>query len=991
LSFVLVSGLALTSVAKAADPALLGWWQFDEGTGTTVKDSSGNGHDGTLIGGATWTTGRFGGGIQLNGTSAYVSIPSFSLTTNTTTWVAWLKGWKQDSWAAIVTAQPVRCELGFGDNNTLHYTWNGDSSATWGWAGGPTVAQDTWTMLAMVLDASKTVAYAFTDDGGLVSTTNNVANIQQTITQLQIGWSFGTRFVRGTVDEVQVYNRALSELEIRALTAGPTGRGKAASPIPKDGATDVPRDAAVSWAAGEFAKTHDVYFGSTFEDVNNASLSTPLGVLASAGQAVTTFDPAGLFAYGKPYYWRIDEVNAPDKPGTYKGTTWSFTAEPYAYPFTPVKATASSSLSATMGPEKTIDRSGLDSLDQHATSASQMWLSKKGQSPIWIQYEFDKAYKLYEMWVWNSNQTVELDVGFGAKDVKVETSLDGTTWAAVAGVSEFNQATGEPNYVHNTTVSFGGVQAKYVKITISDNWADSTKQAGLSEVRFFYVPVKAFEPTPANAAAGFAVQGVLNWRSGREAAKHDVYVSADSAAVTAGTAPVKTVTDHKLQLAPLGLQYGTTYYWKVNEVNDAASPKVQEGDLWSFTTPDYGVVDDFESYNDQCNRIFFAWVDGFGHNGSTDCGVAPSAGNGSGSTVGNTNPPFAEKTVVHGGVQAMPLAYDNTGGKSASEATRTFDVAQDWTVGGAKTLVLYFRGTTDSSPGQFYVKFNGTRLDYPGATSAVALGVWKQWNIDLASVGTNLKAIQTFAVGVSGSGKGTLYVDDLLLYRVAPAVAEPKDPGTNGLSAYYKMEADVKDSSGKGYNGTANGNPIYVDSAAGFGKALQFEGIDDYVDLPIGSLMSTLSSATFSVWVNWSASGGNWQRVFDLGSADTNYLFLCPSGGGSLSSPMRFAIRMTTSTAESIINAPAVLPTGWHHVSVVFDGPSKTMQLWQDGSLMASGATLVLPKDLGNTTQNWLGRSQYTADAYYNGSIDEFRIYNRALSAGEVRYLAGDR
>ena len=75
-----------------------------------------------------------------------------------------------------------------------------------------------------------------------------------------------------------------------------------------------------------------------------------------------------------------------------------------------------------MGPEKTIDGSGLDAQDQHSVSASQMWLSKKGQSPIWIQYEFDKVYKLYQMWVWNSNQAIEPFVGFGAKDVTIETS-----------------------------------------------------------------------------------------------------------------------------------------------------------------------------------------------------------------------------------------------------------------------------------------------------------------------------------------------------------------------------------------------------------------------------------------------------------------------------------------------------------------------------------------------------------------------------------------
>jgi hypothetical protein len=58
---------------------------------------------------------------------------------------------------------------------------------------------------------------------------------------------------------------------------------------------------------------------------------------------------------------------------------------------------------------------------------------------------------------------------------------------------------------------------------------------------------------------------------------------------------------------------------------------------------------------------------------------------------------------------------------------------------------------------------------------------------------------------------------------------------------------------------------------------------------------------------------------------------------------------------------------------------------------LTSSSVAVLPKNLGNTTQNWIGRSQFTADAFFLGMVDDFRLYNRAVSASEVRYLAGDR
>jgi hypothetical protein len=121
---------------------------------------------------------------------------------------------------------------------------------------------------------------------------------------------------------------------------------------------------------------------------------------------------------------------------------------------------------------------------------------------------------------------------------------------------------------------------------------------------------------------------------------------------------VSTVTEHHYGLGSTGVEYDKTYYWKVNEVNDAQTPKAWEGDVWSFSTPGYVVVDDFDSYDDNCKKIFYAWVDQYGHNGSEECGVAPAAGNGSGSSVGYQSVPYAERTVVHGGRQSMPMAFD---------------------------------------------------------------------------------------------------------------------------------------------------------------------------------------------------------------------------------------------------------------------------------------------------------------------------------------------
>jgi Tol biopolymer transport system component len=261
---------------------------------------------------------------------------------------------------------------------------------------------------------------------------------------------------------------------------------------PRRDALRVPCDAILSWTSPEFVDSHDVYFGTSFDDVNNATRDDPCGVLVSEGQTETTYDPEGLLEFGLTYYWRVDSVEVVIgslEPTIYRGPVLKFTTEAYAYPIQDVTATASNS-SAGMGPEKTVDGSGLDEDDGHSTDGKQMWLSGAAQ-PHWIQYEFDQVYNLHELWVWNSNQAVEAFMGFGAKTVKIEYSTDGATWTTLEGVPEFARASGQVGYMANTIVSLAGVSAKYVRLTTAKGWG-VMPNVGLSEVRFFYIPDRSY-------------------------------------------------------------------------------------------------------------------------------------------------------------------------------------------------------------------------------------------------------------------------------------------------------------------------------------------------------------------------------------------------------------------------------------------------------------------------------------------------------------------
>ena len=543
----------------------------------------------------------------------------------------------------------------------------------------------------------------------------------------------------------------------------------AVEPSPEDGVVDVPRDVVLSWEPGPHADTHNVYFGTVFDDVNDADTSNTLDVLVSESQSATTYDPEGLLEFGQTYYWRIDEVNAPPDSTVFKGDVWSFTVEPYAYPIANIAASASSSNSADMGPAKTTDGSGLNAGDQHSVEPTDMWLSSAtGPQPTWIQYEFDKPYILREMWVWNSNQLLESLFGLGAKDVTVEYSEDGANWTSLGDV-ELAQAPGSADYTHDTTVDLAGALAKYVRLTTNSNWGGLLPQYGLSEVRFFYIPVQAREPKPISGGKDVERDVVLDWRAGREAALHEVSFSSDKDAVINGTAPVDMATESRYE--PGLLDFGQTYYWKVNEVNEAASPSSWEGDLWSFSTIEYFVIDDFEGYDTGENQIWFAWHDGLGYG---TLGTEPYfAGNGTGSAVGDENTAsFTEEIIVHGGNQAMPLFYDNNqqGKFKYSEAELTLSDTRDWTVGGVTELSLWFRGEPDNAAETLYVAVNGNAVVSHENPDTALITNWTQWNIDLqafADQGVNLANVNTIALGLGDKtnpqtgGSGKMYFDDI--------------------------------------------------------------------------------------------------------------------------------------------------------------------------------------------------------------------------------------
>ncbi len=989
-------------VAQSASADLVGHWLLD-GDGT---DASGNGLDGTINGNVVPTADKSGNpdsAMLFGGTSGdYVDIgdpPELQLT-GAMTLAAWVVldssntnnarifakagGGGSRSWTLNIEASTG------GVTNPATMQLSPDGGVNISISDSDPLPTDEWVHMAGVYRPGE--AMEIYVNGELkVRNTSNVPASQFSNNNRNVligsrndcgncGWP-------GSIDDVRIYNEALTADGIIQVMIG-MPPGAASNPNPANEATDVPRDVVLSWTPGEFAPPvngHTVYLSENFNDVNDG--------IGGVTQSADSYAPAQRFDFETNYYWRVDEVNAPPESTVFEGDVWSFTTEPIAYPIAGERITVTaSSQSENQEPENTLNGSGLDANDLHLVEPMDMWLSGEEKEPnrAWIEYELDKVYKLHEMWVWNHNGTMESAIGIGFKDVTIEYSVNGTDYTILGTTHEFIQAPGTPDYAHNTSVDLSGVAAKHVRLTANSNWGEGlVSKYGLSEVRFFYIPVRVREPSPGSGATDVDVDVTLGFRAGREADKHDVYLSTDEQVVIDGNVPVATVAENSY--GPLSPDLGTTYYWKINEVNEAETTTMWQGDIWNFTTHEYFVVDDFEDYNDYSpNEIWATWIDGYG---------VPT----NGATSGYPEPidflageHYMETTIVHGGSQSMPFFYDNTGTAAYSEATRTFAVPQDWTTAGIKTLALWFHGTAGNT-GQLYVNINDTKVPYDSDASNLALAGWQPWNIDLTSLGVSLQSVTTLAIGIDGNGaNGILYFDDIRLYSYSRQFITPVEPNNAGLVGHWKFDEGsgniAVDSSGNGRDGTISGADWISPGWDGTGYCLDFDGQGtDRVSL--GTFDVSGDAISIACWFkadNLDTPGNDPRMVSKaIGGSSQDHWFMVSSSRVGSEKRLRFRLKTDGDTGEIKAGPAGTIELDvWIHVVASWDG--STMRLYKNGvevGSLAKGGTLntnpAANVSIGNQPADTGG------DRPFDGLIDEVLICNQALSEAEIAWLVG--
>jgi len=583
-------------------------------------------------------------------------------------------------------------------------------------------------------------------------------------------------------------------------------------PAPTDGVEFVNPAGDLTWNPGLGTLFHTVYVGESFDEVNDAT--TGGFMIADAAYA------PGSLELDKIYYWRVDEFTM---TGTVKGEVWSFRTMPEIpvaddpnlilwYTLDEGSGTTAVDWSGhehhgtIFGQPQWADgvhggaldfdgvSTGIDMSDRvvDTTFTLAMWL-KPRDIPYTTGY-----YAVLHNDQWNAGSVhVHLrantslygtDINGGGAVIST-TVLRADEWYHLASLID---AAGTENqlYVNGILESTAApVGTPYLGPLNFGAWTNNQRfyHGLMDDIRIYDDllteeeiqqllrgnPLLAWTPDPdRDAIVDIRNATSLSWLAGDTAASHDVYFGNDRDALAAAGDDSAEYQGNQpgmsLSLAGRVEFGGGDYFWRIDEVE--ADETVHAGNIWRFTVPDYLVVEDFESYSNEVgSRVFEKWIDGIGFTLPEPGHPGNDTGAAVGHDVWSVDSPYFEGTImetanVHGGGQAMPIYYDNTFAAGPSEADLTFTPAQNWTVEGVTTLVVYFRGEADNT-GDLYVKINGVKVPYDGDPADIAGGEWIAWEIDLASVGVSLTNITTLTIGIEGGETGVLYIDDIILTK----------------------------------------------------------------------------------------------------------------------------------------------------------------------------------------------------------------------------------
>jgi len=517
----------------------------------------------------------------------------------------------------------------------------------------------------------------------------------------------------------------------------------------------------------------------------------------------------------------------------------------------------------------------------------------------------------------------------------------------------------------------------------------------------------ACNPRPADGAKNVPLNTVLNFLPGCAAEKHIVYFGTALADVDEGAAPITNPPQPQdvNSFDPNGLELSKTYYWRLDEVNDADANSPWTGDIWKFTTADYLLVDDFEAY--ERFTIYDTWT-------QIDQAYIFIA---------------KEPYLTHKGQQSMAFRYyyDNY---FYSEIAYQFSPAQDWDSAGVKELEMFFYGQADNdiNAQMYFVLSDGdvnALVPYAGDANDLNSKTWQPWRIDLQNLNLNLSNIEYISIGFrigtseqSDFGLGTIFFDDIRLFPsrclkenrpdadlnsdCAVDFQDLQDLAYNWLDkgyniypvtapnapvAWYKFDGNPNDSAGSAH-GQLHGSPTYVPGV--YGQAISFDGYNDSMEITAAAnIFSKIRTAiTIAFWQYGTDSIHHTDtlccsdyvyNVYDPAIAINLGVWKSPGKyNWDCGSPWSFDGRLSGNHRYK-----DEWSNRWNHWAFTKDASSGKMQIFLNGLLYDSRTGANSP--MLDITSFEIGSGWYGG---YDGLIDDFRIYDYALSEAEIVYAA---
>jgi len=839
------------------------------------------------------------------------------------------------------------------------------------------------------------------------------------------------------------------------------------NPSPPDGDAIVDPNVNLSWSAGVSAA--DVNGHKVYVDLSEANVIARSGCDVNG---VIRTDPNYIFGppltLGDTYYWAIDEVN---DANTWPGPVWSFTTWPYI-PIDDPNLLGWWKFEDS-GVSKTLDSSGhnrhgtlyggpayatgvfdeainLDGTDDWVSVGSvgisgaaprtiAGWVKMNTTTiPPWTNVfgfttdsttfytSFDivvsgadappipAGWYIIHTYYWQQPITgPDLEWHHFAATYDGNSAYDGNSVISWYGDGEF---IGEEFYgidtIDNVLMGKSASNNNYFPGLI-DDVRIYDKVLTLGEIRQIMFPPQAWLPNPANYDTEVANNPTLTWNPGKYAdsvAGHRVYFDPDEQKVIDRSGcEVNGVSTTNPFYTPSPLDLETTYYWAIDEVNDACEPYLWEGGLWRFTVADYRLVEDFELYVTDSNLWdVWHWLD-----------------------TGTMSQLSLADTIARGG-DSMLYEYFNADWPYYSEGLADIadlpnPIGSDWTASDVKVLMLYFYGDAGNPTNeQMYVALTGGGKTgvvlYDGDMNDVKKEEWQQWNIVLQDFvddnDVDLTNVSRITIGFGdkvGPGiYGKVYFDDIRLYppRCAPWLRRaagdidndcdvdyndleivtnnwlisdynvtPVNPTDSNLVGWWKLDeisgTVAADSSVNDNDGIVYGDPNWG-TAGQIGTAMDFNGVNDYVDCGNDVSLDINDAITLAVWVKTNDCGNSeynpyiakGDNAYTLQHRNINDLEIAIYDAGA----WHFANTLVDSSFNGV----------WHHLAGTYNGSQ--IKFYVDGEL---NATTDYVGSIASETANVnLGRSSDFTDRLYEGLLDDVRIYSRALSQDEVAYLA---